>query len=72
METLVETLPYAQINQLLEMVQIFNNQIKRSLQLGKAETSLAVRQSKYLRDRYLRELNTLLRENDINLQDLPA
>lgn len=72
METLVETLPYAQINQLLEMVQIFNNQIKRALALGKAETSLDVRQSKHLRDRYLRELNTLLLEYDIDLKDIPA
>jgi hypothetical protein len=66
----METLPYAQINQLLEMVQIFNNQIKRALALGKSEASLDVRQAKHLRDRYLRELNALLMEHGINLQDV--
>jgi hypothetical protein len=72
MENIVETIPYAQIESLLGMIATYNREIKMSLGAGYTETSLAVRQSKYLRDRYLRELNTLLRENDINLQDLPA
>ncbi len=70
MSTITETLPYAQINELLEMVQIFNGQIKRSLALGKSETSLDIRQSKYLRDKHLKELHTLLLQYDIDLQAL--
>jgi hypothetical protein len=70
METLIKTLPYTQINQLLGMAQIFNNLIKCALELGKSETSLDIRQSKHLRDRYLRGLKTLLLEHGTNLQDI--
>lgn len=72
MENIVETIPYAQIESLLGMIAMYNKEIKISLSAGYTETSLAVRQSKYLRDRYLRELNTLLLQYDIDLQALPA
>lgn len=68
----METIPYAQIDNLLGMIAMYNKEIKMSLGAGYTETSLAVRQSKHLRDRYLRELNTLLLQYDIDLQALPA
>lgn len=70
METL--EIPFAQIKNLLEMVSMHNKEIKMAQAHGKSADSLMIRQSKYQRDRYLRELNTLLLEYDIDLKDIPA
>jgi hypothetical protein len=70
MESQTLEIPFAQVQNLLEMINMCNKEIKMALSFGKSETSLMVRQSKYQRDRYLRELNTLLIEHGINLQEL--
>jgi hypothetical protein len=66
-----KVIPFAQIQDLLDLAERFNRQMKRELASSNGnENSLGVRQAKYLRDRYVNELNEILNEFDFNLQSL--
>lgn len=68
METL--EIPFAEIKHLLEMIAMHNKEIKMALAYGKTEASLIVRQSKHQKEKYLRELKTLLKTHDIDLSNV--
>ncbi|MDX2305968.1 MAG: hypothetical protein NW226_24375 [Microscillaceae bacterium] len=61
---------FGAINDLIEFIDMFDRQMKRELAQGNSETSLSVRQAKYLRDRYIKELNDILKEFDLTLQTI--
>jgi hypothetical protein len=63
-------MPTLEIIDLLKLIEMLNNQIKREPASGSPEDCLAIHQSKYLRDRHIRELNEILNEFDFNLQSL--
>ena len=70
MGTITKEIPFLQIQDLLKLADRFNKQMKRELALSGNETNLAVNQAKHLRDRYLKELNEILNEFDLNLQTI--
>lgn len=67
METLERKPNQVAILQLLEQIEICNTQIKRYTQMGEKEDSLAIRQEKYIRNRFLKELDIILNDFDIHL-----
>ncbi len=67
METLEKKPNQVAILQLLEQIEICNTQIKRYAQMGEKEDSLAIRQEKYMRNRFLKELDVILNDFDVHL-----
>lgn len=61
------TIPIETIEELLKMIDIFNNQAKRALAMGEPENGLMVRQAQHMKKRYMHELNELLQKFDIAL-----
>ncbi len=67
METLERKPNQVAILQLLEQIEICNRQIKRYTQMGEKEDSLAIRQEKYMKNRFLKQLDAILNDFDVHL-----
>lgn len=70
METQELTMPIAGIELTIKMIKMLDNQIENDLKAGLRADSLAIRQAKHQRNKFLRELDALLLENGINLHEL--
>lgn len=67
METLERKPNQVAILQLLEQIEICNTQIKRYTQMEEKEDGLAIRQEKYMKNRFLKQLDAILNDFDVHL-----
>jgi hypothetical protein len=70
MENLKTPIPYNEINELLTLIVKFNQQIKSELTTTGNPNSFGVSQAIYWRDKYLAEINEILKEYNLVLTSL--
>jgi hypothetical protein len=70
MQTEVDNVPLVAINQLIKSIARTEKIIESELKAGEPENGLTIKQYKHLKDKFVNELNELLKQYNLVLQSL--
>jgi hypothetical protein len=70
MQTEVDNLPFVAINQLIKSIAHTEKIIESELNAGEPENGLTIKQYKHLKDKFVSELNEILKQYKISLKSL--